>query len=49
MLKNIFFQPCEMCLEGFHEFWHEEEEAWYVRVEGRLFHPVCLEDKKGLQ
>lgn len=41
---------CEVCHEVFDQFYNEETEEWHlrpaVRVEERVYHPICYEDYK---
>lgn len=41
---------CEVCHEPFDQFYHEETEEWHlrpaVRMEERIYHPICYEDYK---
>lgn len=41
---------CDMCQEKFEQFYHEETEEWHlrnaIRVEDKIYHPLCYEDHK---
>lgn len=41
---------CDMCHDQFETFFHEETEEWHlrnaIRVDGRVYHPICFEDYK---
>lgn len=41
---------CEVCHEPFDQFYNEETEEWHlrpaIRVEERVYHPICYEDYK---
>ncbi|XP_011188531.1 uncharacterized protein LOC105215984 isoform X1 [Zeugodacus cucurbitae] len=42
---------CDMCQEKFEQFYHEETEEWHlrnaIRVEDKIYHPLCYEDYKA--
>ncbi|KAH8398962.1 hypothetical protein KR222_004292 [Zaprionus bogoriensis] len=44
-------RSCDMCHEKFEQFYNEELEEWHlrsaVRVEEKLYHPLCYEDYKS--
>lgn len=41
---------CEICHDKFESFYNDEKEEWHLRnavdQEGKLVHPLCLEDEK---
>lgn len=41
---------CEMCHDKFDQFFNEESEEWNLRnaikVEDKIFHPICYADYK---
>ncbi|XP_037944227.1 pre-mRNA cleavage complex 2 protein Pcf11-like [Teleopsis dalmanni] len=41
---------CDMCHEKFEQFYNEEHEEWHlrsaIRVEDKIYHPLCYEDYK---
>lgn len=41
---------CNICQDKFESFYNEEKEEWQLRnaldVEGKLAHPLCIEDQK---
>lgn len=45
---NDVGDSCHICNDPFDIFYYEEKEEWHfkdaVRVENRLYHPICLED-----
>ncbi|XP_017022386.1 pre-mRNA cleavage complex 2 protein Pcf11 isoform X4 [Drosophila kikkawai] len=42
---------CDMCHEKFEQFYNEELEEWHlrsaIRVEDKIYHPLCYEDYKA--
>lgn len=44
---------CDMCHDQFETFFHEETEEWHlrnaIRVDGRVYHPICFQDYKVRQ
>ncbi|XP_062128214.1 uncharacterized protein LOC133840419 isoform X4 [Drosophila sulfurigaster albostrigata] len=42
---------CDMCHEKFEQFYNEELEEWHlrsaIRVEDKIYHPLCYEDYKS--
>ncbi|XP_033234292.1 uncharacterized protein Pcf11 isoform X4 [Drosophila pseudoobscura] len=43
-------RSCDMCHEKFEQFYNEELEEWHlrsaIRVEDKIYHPLCYEDYK---
>lgn len=41
---------CDMCHDKFEQFYNEESEEWHlrdaIRVEDKIYHPICYEDFK---
>ncbi|XP_041449196.1 uncharacterized protein LOC111078155 isoform X2 [Drosophila obscura] len=44
-------RSCDMCHEKFEQFYNEELEEWHlrsaIRVEDKIYHPLCYEDYKA--
>ncbi|KAM8712027.1 hypothetical protein ACLKA7_012533 [Drosophila subpalustris] len=44
-------RSCDMCHEKFEQFYNEELEEWHlrsaIRVEEKIYHPLCYEDYKS--
>ncbi|XP_054736498.1 uncharacterized protein LOC129243479 isoform X1 [Anastrepha obliqua] len=44
-------RACDMCQEKFEQFYNEETEEWHlrnaIRVEDKIYHPLCYEDYKA--
>lgn len=42
---------CEVCHDPFDQFYNEETEEWHlrpaIRVEDKIYHPMCYEDYKA--
>ncbi|XP_055840364.1 uncharacterized protein LOC129907897 isoform X2 [Episyrphus balteatus] len=43
-------RACDMCQEKFEQFYNEDQEEWHlraaIRVEDKIYHPLCYEDYK---
>lgn len=41
---------CDVCYDAFDQFYNEEKEEWHlrmaIRVDDKLYHPLCYEDYK---
>ncbi|XP_030375696.1 uncharacterized protein LOC115624980 isoform X2 [Scaptodrosophila lebanonensis] len=44
-------RACDMCHEKFEQFYNEELEEWHlragIRVDGKIYHPLCYDDYKS--
>ncbi|XP_055915794.1 uncharacterized protein LOC129948789 [Eupeodes corollae] len=44
-------RACDMCQEKFEQFYNEDQEEWHlraaIRVEDKIYHPLCYEDYKA--
>ncbi|XP_004517564.1 uncharacterized protein LOC101455197 isoform X2 [Ceratitis capitata] len=44
-------RACDMCQEKLEQFYHEETEEWHlrnaIRVNDKIYHPLCYEDYKA--
>lgn len=43
-------KTCDMCHDPFEQFYHEETEEWHLRsalrIDDKIYHPLCYEDYK---